>query len=76
MSRDLALNVNRLAELLGKELGMFIDRKEVGAPNDFARMTDEELDAFLRESIEPCNCCTTGIQSPRFPAVVTLWSLD
>jgi hypothetical protein len=31
---------------------MFIDRKEVGGPNEFARMSDEELEAFLRESIE------------------------
>ena len=35
-----------------KELRMFIDRKEVGGPNEFARMSDEELEAFLRESIE------------------------
>ena len=39
-------------ELLGKGLGMFIDRKEVGGPNEFARMGNEELDAFLREHIE------------------------
>jgi hypothetical protein len=32
---------------------MFIDRKEVGEPNEFARMSDEELDAFIRGSIEP-----------------------
>jgi hypothetical protein len=44
---------NKALELIGKELGMFIDRKEVGGPNEFARMSDEELDAFLRESIEP-----------------------
>jgi hypothetical protein len=34
---------NRALELLGKELGMFIDRKEVGSPGEFERMTDEEL---------------------------------
>jgi hypothetical protein len=44
---------NKALELIGKELGMFIDRKEVGGPNEFTRMSDEELDAFLRESIEP-----------------------
>ena len=26
---------NNALELLGKELGMFIDRKEVGGPNEF-----------------------------------------
>ena len=26
---------NKALELLGKELGMFIDRKEVGAPNKY-----------------------------------------
>jgi hypothetical protein len=30
------------------ELGM--DRNEVGGPNEFERMSDEELEAFLRES--------------------------
>jgi len=34
---------NRALELLGKELGMFIDRKEIGSPGEFERMTDEEL---------------------------------
>ena len=43
---------NKALELLGKELGMFINRKEVGGPNEFERMSDEELEAFLRESID------------------------
>lgn len=34
---------------IGRELGMFVNRTEVGAPGDFARMTDEELDAFIAE---------------------------
>ena len=38
---------NKALELLGKELGMFIDRKEVRGPNEFARMSDEELEVFL-----------------------------
>ena len=33
---------NKALELLGKELGIFIDRKEVGGPNELARMSDEE----------------------------------
>ena len=31
---------------------MFIDRKEIGGPNEFERMSDVELGAFLRESID------------------------
>jgi hypothetical protein len=34
----------RAAELLGKELGMFIDRREQGKPGDFADLPEEELD--------------------------------
>jgi phage terminase small subunit len=40
---------NRALELLGKELGMFIDRKETGKPGDFAGLTDDELDARIEE---------------------------
>jgi hypothetical protein len=39
------------AELWGKELGMFIDRKEIGDPGDFSHMSDEELERFLQEPI-------------------------
>ena len=38
---------NRALELLGKELGMFVDRKEVGAPGDFDDMSPAELDAYI-----------------------------
>lgn len=36
---------NKALELLGKtpELALFIDRKEIGDPGDFARLTDEEI---------------------------------
>ena len=30
-------------ELLGREIGMFIERHEIGAVGDFARMSDDEL---------------------------------
>lgn len=40
----------RSAELLGKELGMFIDRKEIGGPGDFDSMRADELDAWLTET--------------------------
>jgi hypothetical protein len=51
----------RSLELLGKELGMFIDRKEVGGRNEFDRMSIEELEAFLREPIE--SLLQNGLQS-------------
>lgn len=38
---------NKALELLGKELGMFIDRAEIGKPGDFERMTDDELARFI-----------------------------
>jgi phage terminase small subunit len=34
-------------ELLGKHLGLFIERHEIGGPGDFARMTDDELHQAL-----------------------------
>lgn len=34
---------NRTLELLGKEVGMFIERREVGAPGEFADISDEKL---------------------------------
>ena len=38
---------NRALELLGKQQGMFIDRHEVGQPNEFANWTDEELRQYV-----------------------------
>lgn len=43
------MSANRAAELLGKEIGMFVDRSEVGAPGDFARLSDEELRERVRD---------------------------
>jgi hypothetical protein len=42
---------NRAPKLLGKEFGMFIDRKEVGKPGDFAEVSDDELDARIEELV-------------------------
>ena len=39
--------------LLGKQQGMFIDRHEVGQPNEFANWTDEELRAFIKSGTRP-----------------------
>jgi phage terminase small subunit len=47
-------------ELLGKELGMFIDRKEIGGRNEFERTSDEELEALLRESIDSLSLLHNG----------------
>jgi hypothetical protein len=44
---------NRALELLGKHQGMFIDRHEVGQPNQFANWTDEELEAFIETGTKP-----------------------
>ncbi len=38
---------NKALELIGKELGMFIDRKEVGGPGEFDRMSLDELREFV-----------------------------
>ena len=40
---------NRALELLGKEQGMFIERKEVGKPGAFTEKSDEELDEFIAQ---------------------------
>ena len=34
---------NRALELLGRELKLFTEKKEVGKPGDFDHMTDEDL---------------------------------
>ena len=38
---------NRALELIGKEQGMFIDRKEIGAPGDFDQWSDEDLEKYI-----------------------------
>ena len=43
---------NRALELLGKELGMFIERRENKVVDEFADMTDEDLEAWLDERAE------------------------
>ena len=48
-----AASANRALELLGKQQGMFIDRHEVGQPNEFANWTDEELRAFIKSGTKP-----------------------
>lgn len=38
---------NRALELLGKEMGMFVNRTEIGNPGAFDTMSDEELNAHI-----------------------------
>jgi len=42
---------NRALELLGKEMGMFIDRHEIGGPGDFDHMSDEELSQLISDGV-------------------------
>jgi hypothetical protein len=41
----------RSLELLGRDIGMFVDRHEFGEPGQFARMTDEELEVSLATQV-------------------------
>lgn len=41
---------NRSFELLGRTIGMFIDRHEVGDPGSFSRMADDELNRAIIEA--------------------------
>lgn len=43
---------NRALELIGKELGLFIERSEQGKPGDFAHLSDEELDSQLTQRLK------------------------
>lgn len=42
---------NRALELIGKELGMFVDRKEVGGPGDFTGMELNDLERLFRSAL-------------------------
>lgn len=43
---------NRALELVGKEAGMFIDRREVGTPGEFARLDEAELASMLLQTLQ------------------------
>lgn len=43
---------NRALELLGKELKMFVDRKEVGQPGEFDNLSTNELRERIRRETE------------------------
>ena len=46
-----SLVANKALALLGEEIGMFVDRKELGKPGEFSRMSDEELEWFIQAPI-------------------------
>ena len=39
-------------ELIGKHLGMFIDRKEIGKPGEFTQMTKAEMEQEIADLLE------------------------
>lgn len=43
---------NKALELVGKEIGMFVDRKELGKPGEFANLDDASLDKAIRDEAE------------------------
>jgi phage terminase small subunit len=42
---------NRSLELLGRELGMFVDRKEVGKPGEFDELNSSQLRQLITERL-------------------------
>ena len=42
----------RAYELLGKHLGMFIERREIGRPGEFTNLTDAQVEAEIKELAE------------------------
>jgi len=45
-----AAGANRALHLIGLELGMFLERHEIGGPGDFGRLSDEELLSEIKGS--------------------------
>jgi len=56
----------RAAELLGKALGIFIERHEQGGPGEFAHLSDAELDEELMKRLTARGLTTE--QAKRFIA--------
>lgn len=46
------MSANRSLELMGREIGMFINRHEVGGAGDFARLTEEELNGQIVQTLQ------------------------
>src|SRR5277367_4551446 len=58
---------NRALELLGKELGMFIERRENKIVDEFDSMTDEQVEAWLDEHAEARIKMRHRTHGPRIP---------
>ena len=41
----------RATELIGKHIGMFVERQETGGPGEFANLTEEELEDRVEEKL-------------------------
>ena len=50
---------------IGKHLGMFIDRSEVGKPGDFSRLSDEELNDRIEREARELRLAGYGEETPR-----------
>lgn len=48
------------AELIGKHLGMFVDRKEVGKPGEFSELSDTERSQELARLLEAGRAAKAG----------------
>jgi phage terminase small subunit len=56
---------NRALELLGKELKMFVDRKEVGKPGEFDNMDADELRRHIAAEAEALGVSRAAPKAPR-----------
>ena len=41
----------KATELIGKHIGMFVERQETGGPGEFANLTEEELEGRVEEKL-------------------------
>lgn len=61
---------NRALELIGKEQGMFIDRKETGQPGDFAALTTpDQVLAAIRAEFGDAAAALLTIAKPETPSL-------
>lgn len=56
---------NKALELLGKEHGMFIDRKEIGKAGEFDSLTDEQINKRLEENERAIRATEAAIRKAR-----------
>lgn len=46
-----SMGANRALELLGKEIGLFVERKETGKPGEFKKVLDEDERTEMRDRV-------------------------